>query len=131
MNEFNGYPYLKEFIKGIEIYESGVPGKIEFEKGGAYNPDDAVNALLKVINDKLNKEIYQNLKTEVGLTEFYLIVYHHMALVYNSPFHLFGKDIYSIIDSVKKVLVKNHYPFDKIFLFIAKEPRMGVFALYP
>ena len=130
LNNFNGHLKVKEFIAWISIHKSILQGAIEFVKGGAYSPDDAVNALLRIISDKVNKENYQNLKKDVKLTEFYLIVYYHKALIYNSPFNGVEQTIHTIVESVRKKMDKNHGPFDKIFLFVAMEPG-EVFTLYP
>jgi hypothetical protein len=137
INEFNGYPKLKEFITGIEIYESRVPGVIEFSKGRDCSPDDAVDALLIIINDKINKNNYQNLKAKLGLSELDLIIYYNKALIYNSPLNGVEQNIHTIVESLRKKMAKsapsvrppNYGPFDKIFLFRALEPRMQVFSL--
>jgi hypothetical protein len=131
LNDFSRYPKLKKYITGIGIYVTMVPLGIEFVRGGAYSPDDVVDALLKIINDKINKNNYQNLKNELGLSELHLIIYYNMALIYNAPFAGVEQEIHSIVESVKKELAKNHGPFDKIFLFIALEPGKEVFTLYP
>jgi len=129
INDFTRCPKLNEFITGMTIYESRLTGVIEFAKGGAYSQDDAVDALLKIINDKINKDTYQNLKKEVVFSEFYLIIYYNKALIYNSPFNGFEQDIHTIVESVRKKMAKKYGPFEKIFLFYALEPRIQVFTL--
>ncbi len=130
INDFNRSPKLNQFMTGMSIYESKLPGVIEFAKGGAYSPDDAFGALLRIINDKINKNNYRNLKNKLGLTKFYLIIYYNKALIYNSPFNGIEQNIHTIVESLRKRMAKNHGVFDKIFLFYALEPNMQVFLLW-
>jgi hypothetical protein len=131
LNDFENYPKLKEFITGISIYTTRFPLGIELVKGGAYSPDDARNALFERLDDKINFINYKNLKEKYMLNEFYLVIYYSMALIYNSPFKGVEQDIHSIVEFARNKLLRNHGPFDKIFLFYALEPKRAVYVLWP
>jgi len=131
LNDFKQNSILEEFIKAISIYRTRLSLGIEFVKGGAYSPEDALHALLKRIDKKINYKKYRNLKKELKLNELYLIVHYSMALIYNSPFIGIEQDINSIVESARKKLLENLGPFDKIFLFYALEPQMAVYPLFP
>jgi hypothetical protein len=131
LNNFAHHPILKEFITGISIFSTKFPLGIEFVKGGAYSPEDARNALLERLDNKINFINYKNLKENSMLNELYLVIYYSMALIYNSPFNGMEQDIYSIVDFTRNKLLRNHGPFDKIILFYALEPNRKVFALWP
>ncbi len=131
LNDFRDHLTLKEFITAISIYATRFPLGIEFVKGGAYSPEDAKKALFEQLDAKINFINYKNLKNKLALSEFYLVVYYSMALIYNSPFMGVEQDIHSIVESARNKLLKNHGPFDKIFLFYALEPKMAVCTLWP
>jgi len=131
LNDFRSHPKLQKYITGIYIYASRLPLGIEFVRGGDYSPKDAIQALFKRLNNKINYANYKNLKSKLRLSDFYLIVHYSMAMIYNSPFTGVEQDIHSIAESARKKLLNNNGPFDKIFLFYALKPRMAVYPLWP
>jgi hypothetical protein len=131
LNDFNGYPMLQQYISRISILKTRVPSGIEFVKGGAYSPKDALNALFERLDAKINSRNYKNLKKKMGLNELYLVIYYSMALIYNSPFIGVEQDLNSIVNNCRIKLLEDHGPFDKIFLFYSLEPNLKVFHLWP
>jgi hypothetical protein len=131
LNDFSQYPTLEKFITSIYIFPTRLSFGIEFVKGGPYSPEYARDAIIERLSAKINLINYKNLKEKLGLNEFYLIIYYSMALIYNSPLIGVKQDIHSIVDYAREMLIKNHGPFDKIFLFYALEPKMAVFPLWP
>lgn len=131
LNNFDQYSTLGKFVNHIRIEKTKLSLGCEFVRGGAYSPEDAVAALLRQIEKKINKKNYVTLKNDLKLNELYLIIYYWRALIWNSPYKGANYDINDIVAYVKNILSKKYTFFDKIFLFIALEPNMWIFKIYP
>jgi hypothetical protein len=131
LNDFDQYPILREFVKGIMIDNTKLPLGFKVVRGEPYSPEDAIKALQNQIKKKMNKNNYMTLKNDLKLNELYLIVYYWMALLWNSPYESPDYDLNDIVEHLKMQLGKTYTFFDKIYLFRALEPDMRVFNIYP
>jgi hypothetical protein len=86
-------------------------------RGGAYTPQWAIEALLRLLRKKVSK--YGDLHKEQGLDELYLVAFYDQALIHNTPFFgvNFGWD--QVAQIVGAEVAKNPGPFQRIFLFNA------------
>ena len=121
---------LEQFLTGLRIYPARkVPLGIRFPKGGSYSPEDAIDALIQRLRDKTAK--YQNLKWDQKLNDLCLVVYYNRALLWNTPYDGINGGIDAAVAQARVLMRQDHGPFDKVFLFLAFEPGMRVFMLWP
>jgi hypothetical protein len=133
LNDFLRFPKLRKFLTGLTVYPVGrAPRGIQFAaKCGSYSPEDARDAFIKVIRGKIAKHNYLTLKKEQTLDELYLMVYYNQALMWNSPYEGVNGGIDVVVEQAREQMNLDHGPFDKVFLFLAFEPGMKLFTLWP
>jgi len=132
LNDFFQARTLGKFLDGLRIYPvRTTPRGIKFAKGGSYSPEDARGAIARVLEKKTAKHNYQTLKKEQALAELCLLVYYNRALLWNSPYEGVNGGIEVVIEEAREQLGLDHGPFDKIFLFLAFEPDMIIYTLWP
>ena len=129
-NDFRQTSTLGQFLTGLRLYSTGrIPRGIRFSKGSWYSPEDARQALIELINNKTAK--YQTLKQERGLDELYLAIYYNRAILWNTPYEGINGGIEVAVEQAREQMSLDHGLFDKVFLFLAFEPDMEVFTLWP
>lgn len=132
LNDFRETPKLGQLLIGIRIYPvRTTPRGIKFARGGWYFPEDAIHECERALKKKTTKHNYQNLKMQQRLDELYLVVYYNRALLWNSPYEGINGGIDLAVEKARKQMSLDHGPFDKVFLFLAFEPDMKVFTLWP
>lgn len=60
-------------------------GRLLLQGGGAFSPDDAVEALRSVISKKVSNKSYAAIKQTAGLRSLYLLIYYDIAILKNTP----------------------------------------------
>lgn len=136
IKSFDGFTTLSRYLNYLHLFSKAqikpFPGMrwIDFpNRGGAYSPKDAVDALLNLLLEKTSK--YGDLHAKCGLDELYLVAYYNKALFYNSPYIAPGFDLPDVARIAAGEVEKNPGAFQKIFLFNATEPGLEVFRLWP
>lgn len=121
MNDLSAYPSLAKYHLSLKfIPRTRIPtikgmAWLTFPlEGGAYTPQDALEALLELIRKKT--AMYANLHRKQNLSELYLLVYYDRALIHNTPYIAlnFGWD--EIVAIAKAEIAKNPGAFQKSIL---------------
>lgn len=131
LNDSSQAPTSGKFLERITIYPVRRMRGIKFTKDGWYSPKDARDALAEVLAKKTAKRNYQTLKKNQTVDELYLLVYYNRALLWNTPYEGIDGSIEVVVEQAREQVSLNHGPFDKILLFLAFEPGMKVFTLWP
>lgn len=95
----------------------------------AYTPQDAVDALLKVIGKKTSK--YRGLHQQESLDELYLLLYYDQGWIYNTPFNAPEFGFREIAEIAARAAANNHGVFQKIFLFNSLYGAQEAVQLWP
>jgi hypothetical protein len=121
-NDFSKYPSVAKYVRSLTFIPrarmptiKGIAWLIFPGEGGAYTPQDAVNALLGLIRKKTG--MYAELHRAQNLSELYLLAYYDRALIHNTPYIApnFGWDEITAIATAE--IAKNPGVFQKVFLF--------------
>lgn len=133
LNDFSQVPTLGKFLTKLTVHPVGRASRgIRFDKGNSGDsPKDVRDALIKVARDKCAKYNYRTLKKEQALDELYLVIYYNRASMWNSPYEGINGGIGVAVERAREQISLDHGPFDKVFLFLAFEPDMKVFTLWP
>jgi hypothetical protein len=136
LTNFAQYPLLAKYLTSLDFmprtrYDTikGM-GWITFPgEGGAYTPQNAIDALLALIRKKTS--MYEELHKKENLRELYLVAYYDRALIHNTPYFApnFGCD--EVVAIAAGEVQRNHGVFQKVFLFNALVPGQNVTQLYP
>ncbi len=135
VQDFTGHPSLDYYLQDLHFFSGsnvnthlGIPW-IRFRNwGGAYTPNDAVDALLEIMDKKTSK--YRNLHQEQNLDELYLLIYYDQALFYNTPFIAPNFGFQQIVEIANRRANINPGFFQKIFLFNSVYPNHEVAELW-
>lgn len=128
VQDFSGYLFLDRYLEDLRFFSRvhfaetslGIPW-IRFRNwGGAYTPNDAVDALLKIMDKKISK--YQNLHQEQEIDELYLLIYYDQGSFYNTPFIAPNFGFRQIVEIANRRANINPGFFQKIFLFNSVYP---------
>jgi hypothetical protein len=94
--------------------------------GGSYDPQEALDALACVIEDKIGHY------GPFGEEDVRLIVFYNRAALYNTPF---GGIAYRKFEDVAALAAKKlralRVPFKTVYLLKALEPELEAFEVYP
>lgn len=122
MNDFSRYPSVARYLASLTFIPrarmptiKGIAWVTFPGEGGAYTPQDAVEALLELIRKKA--AMYGDLHQKENLSELYLLAYYDRALIHNTPYIApnFGWDAIAAI--AKSEIAENPGAFQKVFLF--------------
>lgn len=120
--DFSGYSYLERYLGRLHFWsrsEFDTPLGIRWitfqNYGGAYTPQESVDALREQLNKKTSK--YDDLHRQESLDELYLLIYYDQGWFYNTPFAAPGFGFGEIAEIAAKVAASNYGKFQKIFLF--------------
>ena len=131
--DIDSYPTLAQYVDRLWFWRRSDDPKESFppqhwirihQPGGTYDPEDAIQALRKILQDKLNKY--------GGLIErdVRLIVHYGQAFSYNTPFeslaYLSFAEVAQAVAGALDALAK---PFRKVYLL--NEPEREAFEVYP
>ncbi len=134
---FEEYPRLKKYLVSVHFEPCVVGGKrrkwpfdqpwIVFEgRGGAYDPNDAVAALARVIKDKA---VHYG---TFGEKDVRLIVFYNQAILYNTPFQGLANRTFADVAAIAARILGNiDVPFTKVYLLKAPDPDPEAFEVYP
>lgn len=84
---------LSPFFSFIRIREARqVNLGISVARGGSFSPNDAVNALLALIEDKMvgKRRLYEETKADKGLRQLWLLIHYGRAMIWNTPYDGLG-----------------------------------------
>lgn len=133
-DDFTGYPTLARYTHSLECtgqqYDRSTSGDewiMFMAHGGAYAPDDALQAAIATLKKKTAK--YATLKADEHLDELYLLLYYDQGWAYNTPYHTPTFGFNDIANALRAVAANDHGQFDKIFLFIPETD--DVAQIYP
>jgi hypothetical protein len=136
LRDLGTYPTLAKYLHGLHFRSTeriksirGIAWISFRPHGGAYSPDDAVNALLELLNKKINK--YANLRRDQKLSELYLVAYYDQGLIHNTPYLGLDLGLDDIAEIAAIKVARNPGPFQKVFLFNSLPQDMAVYQLWP
>jgi hypothetical protein len=135
--DFSSYPCLERYLNlACFIPSCGAPNCglrlpwIFFKlSGGAYTPNDAVDALFRLLEKKTPK--YVDLHIKEHLDELYLIAYYNKGLRYNTPFIAPGFGFGEIAAIAAGKMAKEPGPFQRVYLFNAIKQNLEVKQIWP
>lgn len=136
IQDFSGYLFLERYLEDLHFFSRvhfveaslGIPW-IRFRNwGGAYIPNHAVDALLKIMDKKISK--YQNLHQEQSLDELYLLIFYDQGVLYNTPFITHNSGFRQIVEIANQRANIHPGVFQKIFLFNSVYPNQEVAELW-
>ena len=117
---------------------------ININRASSYDPEDALQALLDEVRDKLvtKRHLYSQAKADRHLTELWLVVHYGRGLLWNSPYHGIGLKEGRPLDEVtsRQIIVERCREFiseigtgsfDRAFLFFDVSPGSQSFELWP
>ena len=136
--DFGRYPALGKYLSQVHFFPRSAFGHwsstkggqrwLTFQcRGGAYSEDSMVDALLKRIEDKIQKYAAR----PAHLNGFDLLVHYDLAWAYNSPVET---PWFRFADAARvgaDFIGDDPGAFDRIFLFVPIEAGQRVFQLYP
>jgi hypothetical protein len=137
---------LSPFLSFIRIYEaaSSVNLGISVARGGSFNPNDAVDALLALVRDKLERKRhrYEQTKTAKGLRQLWLLLHYGRGMRWNTPYDGLGlaegrpldepTNRQIIGERVRKLIAEiGTGPFDRMFLLFDMTPGFQCMELFP
>ncbi len=128
-------PFISSIhIRPAEDFNLG----IDIDRGGAFDPEVAVQALLNGINDKLvaKRTLYSKTKTDKRLQQLWLVMHHGRGMLWNSPYHGIGLKEGRPLDEAtsRQIIVERAKafvskvgtgPFDRVFLLFDVSPCLG------
>ena len=132
--DFAQYATLARYTHSVECtaqqYNPSNPGDewiMFMAHGGAYAPDDALQAAIATLEKKTSK--YATLKADEHLDDLYLLLYYDQGWAYNTPYHTPTFGFNDIANALRTVATNDHGQFDKIFLFIPETDEIA--QIYP
>ncbi len=134
--DFSNYPTLRRYLGHIHVLQrSKIPTSLGGRwivfpnRGGAYDPQDAIDALLSVLDRKTSE--HSGLHQEQAVDELHLLIYYDQGWFYNTPFTAPGMGFREIAQIAAQQTVKTHGVFSKIFLFNSLYGDQEVEQLWP
>lgn len=122
--DFSGYGRLGRYLGSLRFFPRskfsaslGMPWVRFPTHGGAYSPQDAIDALREQLNKKTSKETYLDLHERQNLDELYLLLYYDQGWFYNTPFSAPEFGFRDVAEMVAQAAATNPGVFQKIFLF--------------
>lgn len=117
IEDFRDFSILTKYLSGLECYGTRRPAPARewlnmYGVGAAYDPDDAVQALLNVFEKKCAK--YGTLRADQQLDELYLLLYYDRAWQYNPPYGSPDWDFGDVVCSLRGATETMHGQFDRI-----------------
>lgn len=138
---------LKPVLFSIRISEARSPNLnvgMLVDRGGSFNPNDAVKVLLAQIKDKLvtKRVLYSKTKAQKGLRRLWLVVHYGRGLNWNSPYDGLGLACGRPLDeeTSRQIIVERARqfigeigagPFDRVFLLFNMMPGFECMSLFP
>lgn len=122
-NDFANYPALAKYTHSLGCVsqqhhptQQGTEWIHFMSHGGAYSPDDALQAAIITLQKKTS--MYATLKADEHLNELHLLLYYDQGWAYNTPFHAPNFGLPQIANALRNTAATDHGQFERIFLFI-------------
>ncbi len=122
-SRFAEFPILDKYLVRVQaqpaILESAEINWVDFRPpGGFYSPKSMLDTLSTALVTHKTDPRYQDLRTQVGLDEVYLLVhYDFKAFAYNTPFDAPGFAFKEAAEFASNVVNDDGGYFDRVFLF--------------
>lgn len=154
VNDLSGYSTLKEYLYSLVIWMPNLlitrgPGWVKGTmssglSGGAYSPNDSLEALIAIIKRKFEKKGYTKAIQKGVASEIYLLVYYNQGRWNTTPYHgnmeVDGQQMQVALPDIARITAEKisgiPSPFSKVFLhnfieFDHRNPQDHIFQLYP
>jgi hypothetical protein len=117
---------------------------LTISRGGSFEPQDALGALLEVMRDKLETKcpLYQEARRARNLSALHLVVHYGRGMLWNTPYHGIGlREGKPVDEMTSRQVISDRASayaasvrggaFDRVFLFFDLGARSECRALWP
>jgi hypothetical protein len=137
-NDLSAHPTLRKYLDALETQPRVASRPTTMKKGGlhwltfpmrggAYTPEDMVNALVEVVEAKIAKYAAK----PAGVDEFHLLVHYDKAWEYNTPVIGIDFGYPEVVAAAAARIGSQAGMFDRIFVFVPIADKAKVFLLFP
>jgi hypothetical protein len=136
-------PFLS-FIRIIEARSQNLNLGISVSRASSFDANDAVNALVALIADKLVRKrcLYEKTKIDKGLQQLWLLVHYGRGMLWNTPYDGLGlAEGRPLDEQTNRQIIKERIrkfideigagPFDRVFLLFDMTPGFECMELFP
>jgi len=137
---------LSSFFSFIRITEGSrnISLGVSLSRTSSFDPNDAVNALLDLLKDKLSHKrcLYQKTKADKRLRQLWLVLHYGRAMRWNTPYDGLGlREGRPLDETTNRQIIKERArrligeigsgPFNKVFLLFDMTPGFECLDLFP
>ena len=130
-----GYPLLSKYLQSVNFHPFvirggdrqwpvGQPWIFTESRGGAYDPETALQTMAGILDQKIGHYAPFTSRTQ-------LIIYYGRAVAYNTPYLGVHTRDFAEVAARAAAAIGGQPPFEKIYLLSALEPGLEAFEIYP